>query len=449
MQRILLLATWLIATPVLHRGAGIATAQVAAPGRPEPATGDTAILTLRQARRLALSNNPSILAEHRAVAIALGRLQQVRPIAMNPELEFRAPEAGSTGTIGEYEFTLRQPLELFGQRGLRIRAATAGVRQAEAGASDTSRRIMADVGDAFYFALAAQQRLGVVAELFGLSQQLVAITRIQAGEGEISQMDANLAEIEVGRAGARKLAAEREATAARLALQQLIGWAPARPIRLEADSTDFAVPSLASVDSLVSVALERRPDLRAEAETVAQQAQLTRLTRREAIPMPTVGAFVERQDRAARVVGGNLVRELESPRIGLGLTLPLPLFQRNQGAQAEQRARTEQAALRQQAKEIAIRIEVVDALHAFRSAVEEVAVFERDVLRPARATQSLLDTAFQAGKVALPTLLLLRNQLLDAELGYWEAWLAAHRAMVDLSSATAAFDTTLPEPSEP
>jgi outer membrane protein TolC len=58
-------------------------------------------------------------------------------------------------------------------------------------------------------------------------------------------------------------------------------------------------------------------------------------------------------------------------------------------------------------------------------------------LQPARANQDLLETAYRAGKVNLSTLLLLRNQLLDAELGYWDAWLARRTALIALQAATA------------
>lgn len=162
------------------------------------------------------------------------------------------------------------------------------------------------------------------------------------------------------------------------------------------------------------------------------------LARREAIPSPRVGVFIEREERHPAVGGTPDPRTgLGSPRVGVGVSLPIPLFQRNQGIVAENRARSEQARYHREATELAIRTEVMAALDAYRSAGEEIRVLEEEVLLPARENQRLLDVAFQEGRIALPTLLLLRNQLLDAELSYWDAWLAAHRALVDLQSATA------------
>jgi outer membrane protein TolC len=89
-------------------------------------------------------------------------------------------------------------------------------------------------------------------------------------------------------------------------------------------------------------------------------------------------------------------------------------------------AEVREASLRLDATQLQVRTEVMDALQAYRAAAEELEVFEASVLGPAAQNQALLETAYVEGKLDLETLLLIRNQLLDAELGYWEAW-ARHR----------------------
>ncbi len=438
MQRSLLLVACLVALPALHDEAGAAPVQAVPPGRLDEASADTLSITLSEAQRQALSRSPELLAERQDIEIARGQLTQARVLAPNPDLELRAPGGWSDGAIGEFEIFLSQEVEVAGQRRRRIRAADFGLLRSEATVDDAIRRTLADAGRAFFEALAAQERLAVVIELDSLNQRLVEVTRIQAREGEISVMDANLAEIEAGRARARRLAAEREAVAARLDLQRLIGIPPQQEIRLVAGPADLAEPADLNPDALLSLALNRRPDLavwtRAMEEADAQAA----LARREAIPNPRIGVFIEREERFPAVgeTPGSRA-DLGSPRVGFGVSLPIPLFQRNQGIVAENRARSEQARYHREATELAIRTEVMAALDAYRSAGEEIRVLEEEVLLPARENQRLLDVAFQEGRIALPTLLLLRNQLLDTELGYWDAWLAARRALVDLQSATA------------
>ena len=447
MQRIKLLQACMVALWALPGGVSAAPAQVTSPGRPEVASQDTVTISLREAHGLALAENREFLAEQQALAIARGQLTRARVYAFNPELEFQAPGVGDRGAIREYEASLSQEVEWAGQRGLRIRAARLGLDRAESVARDAARNTLAEVSMAFYTVLAADQRLAVARELLQLNEQLLAATRIQAREGEISSMEANLAEIEAGRGRARVLTALRVATSSRLELQRLIGIAPDREIRLLDEVPRAPDPAALNLDSLVALALAHRPDLESQTRAMDQAEALTRLARREAIPNLSIGVFVEREEQAYGAIGGQGGpgggTVLESPRVGLGVRVPVPLFDRNQGVIAERAAQTEQARLFRQATELAVRTQVTNAVRAYRTASEEARVFERDVLQPARANQRLLETAYRAGKVGLPTLMLLRNQLLDAELGYGEAWLAARRALVALQASTATLETDL------
>ena len=277
---------------------------------------------------------------------------------------------------------------------------------------------------AFYTALAAEERLRVATEVAGLNERLMEAVRIQLREGEISIMEANLAAIEVGRARARVLSARRTATSAQLALGRLVGAPPEVAVRVETEVAPAPAPKTLDPDGLLAAALEQRPDLAAAATAVLQSETLTRLARREAIPNLEIVAIAERDG-----IGSE-------PRVGLGVGLPLPFWDRNQGVVARRRAETDRAAYALEATRLEVRTEVIDAYRSYVAAAEEVAVFEADVLEPAQRTQEMLETAYEAGKTDLSALVLLRNQLLDAELSYWEAWLAQREALVRLRAAT-------------
>jgi cobalt-zinc-cadmium efflux system outer membrane protein len=385
--------------------------------------GDTLLLSLSDAQRRAVRENPAFLADRQEAEIARGNLRQARVYNFNPEVEFEAPGANPAGG---YEATLTQEIEWAGQRSLRVRAARIGLARTESAVRDAARLTLAETSRAFYAALAADRRLRLAEGLLSLSERLFGAVRIQLREGEISALEANLAEIEFGRSRARVVAARREATSALLELKRHIGLTPDRPVILSADLPSVPAPSILREDSLVALALARRPDLEARAAAVDESQILRRLARREALPNLRVGALAE-GDR----LGGE-------PRLGVGIGFSLPVFDRNQGIRAQRAAQADQAALQARAVELRIRTEVTDALRAYRSAAEEVTVLEESVLEPARQNRALLETAYQAGKVGLPEVLLLRNQLLDAELGYWEAWLAQREALVALHVATAA-----------
>ncbi len=431
--------------------ASVAVASPAAAQVTRGATAsDTLTLSLADVHRLVIRQNPTLLATRQETAIAGGELRQARVYQFNPNLSLQAVGGSFGGSGSPYELALTQDVEWAGQRGLRIGAARTGLTRASAVVQNAGRLTLAEASAGFYRALAAERRLSVAQDALALTERLLAAVRTQLAEGEISTLEANLAEIEAGRARGRVLTAQRVATSDELELKQFIGLTPDTPVRLAADAGGTAGaagvvltpqpmprpvaaalpaapdPAVLDPDSLVALALARRPDLAASTAAVREAETLTRLARREALPNLRLGAAVER-------AGGD-----GSPEIGPAIGFSLPLFNRNQGLVDQRRALTEQARLDRRATELGIRADVAQAARAYRTASEEAAVFETSVLRPARTNIELLETAYRAGKIDLPTLLLLRNQLLDAELGYWDAWLAQREALVQLEAATGA-----------
>ena len=396
-------------------------------------TPDTIRLTLAEAQQLSLQRNPAFLADAEARAIARGELRQAHALLPNPQLEIEAPGAATDGGFGRYEAALSQEIEWAGQRGLRIDAAEGGVRRATQLVRDAARLTLADASVAYYATVAAARRLDVVEEIFDSNQRLLAAVRTQVSEGEISALEGSLAEIEVARARARVLSARREARSAELALKRAIGLGPSAAIELDDELPDVPPPPSLQPDSLVQLALERRPDLAARSTAIAQLETSARLARREAIPNLEISSLIEREEASGET------------RFGIGVGLPFPVWNRNQGTAASVRAEAQQAGWSRAATELQIRTEVADAYQAYVTANEEADIFERDVLQPAQENQRLLEIAYREGKIDLPALLLLRNQLLDAELSYWDAWLARRESLVELESATASIGSGLLE----
>jgi cobalt-zinc-cadmium efflux system outer membrane protein len=407
-----------------------------------PGAGDSLALTVNAARRLALAQNPTLLASRQDTAIARGGLQQARLLRFNPDFSAVAPGPGFGGSRNASEFTVMQELEVAGQRGLRIDAARFGLTRATATVANATRLTLADASIAFYRALSAQRRLQVTREVLELTERLLGAVRTQLREGEISILEANLAEIEFGRAQARVLSAQRDATTASLDLARLIGIGPGVSLRLEdpaaavsapPDSTRPVAPVVAPVtlpapdiDSLTALALARRPDLAATVTALRETEALVSLSRREALPNLRFGVLAERNPGENRT------------RIGPAVGLSLPLFNRSQGLVTQRRAEARQALFLRDAARLQVRTDIATTVRALTAANAEVAVFETSVRQPARANSALLEAAFRAGKIALPTLLLLRNQLLDAELGYWQAWFARQEALTLLDAASGA-----------
>ncbi|MEO5825112.1 MAG: TolC family protein [Gemmatimonadales bacterium] len=391
--------------------------------RLDPSSGDTLMLTLQGARDLALAQSPNLMADRLAIAIALGDVRQARVDGLNPTLEVERYESGNSRRTAEFSVALITDLPWSGQRGLRIDAAQAGLDRRVAEVDDAERRAVAIASLTFIRALATRQRLGVADTMVMATQRLYAVTRIQLREGEISSLEANLAEIEFGRAQARLHSARRDAVSALRELHLAIGVGPELPIRLVGMQSAMPDPGSLSEAQLIASALNRRPDLVALQRTIDQARLERRLAARQAIPVPQVSGLLSRD-----------AGDTEA-RLGVGLRLALPFIDRNQGRVDRETARLDQAQFRFDALALAARLQASEAYKVYVTASEESAALERLVLGPARRSLELLEIAYQAGKVGLPTLLLLRNQLLDAELEYWNAWQARHDALLRLELA--------------
>jgi cobalt-zinc-cadmium efflux system outer membrane protein len=174
----------------------------------------------------------------------------------------------------------------------------------------------------------------------------------------------------------------------------------------------------------VQAALAARPDLLAAEQEVVRARQEARLARREVFPSLQIAALATRED------------PLADPRLGVSVGIVLPAFNRNQGLAERRQAELSEVEQIRRSTELRIRVEVEDAQRAYTSARQEVELLEAQMLGPIRENQRLLDIAYREGKIDLSNLLLLRNQLLDAELSYWAAWERREVARTDLSAAT-------------
>jgi outer membrane protein TolC len=326
-------------------------------------------------------------------------------------------------------------VEIFGQQGARRTAGRAGVARATAGVANSVRLAFGESDRLFYRLIAAGRRADLASEVVELNRRLTDVVHRQLEAGEVSRLDFNLAAVELGRSEARALAARREHEQVMITMGRTLGLPWDTRILPVWDSTAVAPISRADsanrdegarldVDSLTAVALARRPDI-AERAAAARQASAEAATAaREGLPQLSLRVLSQR----------NAAGTAQYFQPGVGLSIPL--FNRNQGTAEARRALARQAEQEREALALRIRADVARAVRGYETSVAGWTVLEHSVLPAARENRRLLETAYREGKVGLPVLLLIRNQAIDAELEYWDAWLAAREALADLDEIT-------------
>ena len=392
-------------------------------------------LTLAEARQRGDTGNRALAAARLDTAIAHGEFRQRRLLQFNPVADVLGPFNDQSA-----EFALSHELEVAGQRAYRIASGRANLDRSRAAARDAARTTIGAIDRSFYRLASATERTKLSEDVLILSQRLASITERQLSAGEVSRLDYNLAVIELGRSRSRLLASQRQRDQASVELSRLIGMNPDVRIvpvieNLDGDQSPEAgnaVPTgshphaaraaALKLDSLAALAVAIRPDLIARAASLRQAQAELGLTRRSALPNLMMRAVSEPASSGRHL------------RAGVGIRLPV--FNRNQGEADARRASVSQARLESAALIADVKAEIASELAAYQSAAEEVEILETTVLVPARQNRQLLETAYREGKVGLSVLLLIRNQVIDAELEYWEAWLAEREALANLREAT-------------
>ncbi|MEQ6926307.1 TolC family protein [Pseudomonas mosselii] len=360
-------------------------------------------LSLDQALDAAFSQNPDFAAIGREIGIAEGERQQAGLIP-NPELSWEVEDtrrATSTTTV-----TLSQALELGGKRGARIEVAKAGQAIARLELERQRNSLRADVIQAFHAALRAQTALELAQQSQALTERGLRVVEGRVRAGQSSPVEATRAQVQLAQAEAAVRRARTERGVANQVLARLTGSAEARFDRLDASNLSpgpapQAESLLAKVEQTAEWRLAAAQIERGDASLGSEKAQR--------IPNLTVslGSQYSREDRE-RV---NVV----------GLSMPLPLFDRNQGNVLAAARRADQARDLRNAVELRLRSETRSALEQWGTAMGEVQAYDRTILP---AAQQAVDTAtrgFEMGKFAFLDVLDAQRTLIDARGLYLEA----------------------------
>jgi cobalt-zinc-cadmium efflux system outer membrane protein len=354
---------------------------------------------------VALQRNASLLSLQSEVAAARARLGGASLLLQeNPELEVGAGSRRDGGERStDWEVGVSQRLEPWGQRGLRREAARQLVAAAEARLEMRRVEVAAEVRTAFHRALAAGEQVKLAAEALELAEEAVKAAEARQRSGAASTIEVNTARIALGGSLRERSEAEQRRASALGALVVLLGLDARDGLALEGRLDPAAVAPV-DAEGLAGAALERRADLAAARRELEAARAEARLASRGALPNPRVGASWA-EEEGARILRG-------------GLSIDLPLFQRNQEARGVASARVEQAARAAEALERTIRAEVVVVVERHRAAAAAAKAFGGAAITAAHENLQLVNEAYRAGKVDLFQLLVIRREALEARTAY-------------------------------
>lgn len=389
--------------------------------------------------RRALASNAELAAARLDIERARARLSQagLRP---NPTLDFEQTTGRFTGAAGESEVSvgLAVPLELGGKRRRRIELARAEFEAAEAEVADRERRLANEVRASYAEALASIRELGTLEELNNIDLQTTRFIQARVNEGETAPIELNQLRVEVERLRSRRALVEGRLQASLLKLKSLTGVPANELVRLREDIASPGVaPPPTSLERATDIALRGRPDLKlARLNVEVAQAGL-RLARSYGVP--DVTAFTK-YSQGRSVFDDTPVGVLtdRDKLVTFGVSVGIPIFNRNQGGKAEATAAITQAQRRLEFVEAIVRSEVQSAFARYEAARAAVSTFEQGVIPRSTENIRTIRAAYQIGAFSITDLLVEQRRLVDAQREFTEALAEQYRALADIQAAIGA-----------
>lgn len=376
-------------------------------GSPGAQTGDSATNTLPLARLVAetLEKNPELEFYQAEVAAAKAN-RKTAGLPANPELSggvgrkvTDGPGLGAEGVA--WSASVFQPFEWPGRIGLRKAIANRDLELAELGLARFRVALAGRVRELGYRLFAAQEKATAAREVADRFQALREVLVQRDAAGLTPLLETRVIE-------ATELTMQRKASeatlatqAARLELNQLRGEAP--DARLAVAPAQFGFRPTETKDTLIALARTNNFDLRLRAVELAQQGFRVKLAKNERFPTIAVGPAISEER------GGDRERI-----IGVGVSLPLPLWNRNQGNIEAARSRQMQAEVSFQWAEREIERKVVEAALTYETKLREMARWRPDAVQHFKEAAELADRHYRLGAVPISTYVELQKQYLEA-----------------------------------
>ena len=393
------------------------------------------VFTIDEAVQQAIDRNLTLLAERLNLTVADAAIVTagLRP---NPVLSGGANSLDWLGTgfdevngAGPQEYSIRVdvPFERGHKRELRTAVASNAKTVAEAQLTDSVRRLRLDVTMAAVDVLEARAKLRLARDNQDALQRLVALNERRLTSGAVAPLEVTRSRVAMLQYRSSVTAAALALTQARLKIHALLGRRPDEPLVDISDELGLAptatAPALAAVQG---AALTNRPDLRALRGDEARSQYDLRLQLAQGRVDYTFGAEYRRQQGVNGK--GNLA--------GLFVSVPLPIFNRNQGEIARAEAEHEKATRSVAALQTNVSAEVSSAYAEFESARDLLAGIEGELLKPAADARAGTAYVYQAGATSLLDVLDAQRTFNDTMDAYYTAQAAYRRAEARLRLTT-------------
>jgi cobalt-zinc-cadmium efflux system outer membrane protein len=387
----------------------------------------------------ALAHNGELLAARREIEAARGLVKQAR-LRANPAVEMNGSRQIG-GKDNSIMVTGMLPLELGGRRAARITVAERELELRERAVADRERILAAEVRSKFGESLAEILKLGFTEDLLANNRRGYRLVEARVVEGRSAPLEQNMVLVEVNRLRSIRETNEGKVEIALLELRNLIGMPSNESLRLRGVFTNLIEP-VKPIAEANEQALRGRPDLEmARAVERLTEARIVE-ARVAGRPDASINAGYQRMNSGFPVFGINDAGQLQPVAavfrfLTLGVTISLPVLNKNQGAIEAAVADADAAKRRREFTELTIRREVATAYAQYERAARAMEIYRVGVKEQASTNLDVIRQTYELGSKTLLDFITEQRRYIELENEYIDALLATYLARIDISRASA------------
>ena len=404
---------------------------------------DSSGFTVESLVTIGFARRADLLAARQQLAIAEGRLLQagLRP---NPTLdaEYGSPRFLAGEAEQDFSVGVSQVFETGGKRRKRTEVARLALAQVRAEVRGIERQFAADIRASFARTITIARQLDTLERLITANEELVRVTAARLKEGDVAPFDLSLVRLETDRLRAQIINSRAEIESELIGLRALVPLEMTEPLRL-APLAQVPPRLDLSLTELTDLALRERADL--QAAKLAEEAGAARVTLARSLTTPNVTASV-RYSRSREFfdlpasLGFDSIRDSNN-ELTFGVSVELPVFNRNQGEIASAVGEREQVIRRREFLEAGIRRDTALAYRRYRAAAESLVLYSTQILPRAEENVRTIRAAYNLGEFSVFDIVNEQRRLIESETGYNEALGDYYSALAELERA---MGTTLP-----
>ncbi|MEK7723855.1 MAG: TolC family protein, partial [Acidobacteriota bacterium] len=271
----------------------------------------------------------------------------------------------------------------------------------------------------------------ILEEILELDTETIRFVQYRVNEGDTAPLELNLLMTEVERLRSRRILTEGRLQVAISKLKFYAGISYNEPLKLREEIDSAILPEVPkTIETSIDVALKNRPEIKLG--ELEKQLAISGLRLIRSQSKPNITAFTRYSDGKSIVNSPRGAFDDNGKLLTFGLSIGLPIFNRNEGAKAEAEIAIRQAEERQLFAEQVIKNDVVTSFQRLTAAKSALLKLETAVLPRSKQNLEVFKQVYAAGELKITDLISEQRRLLDVNRDLTEVLTENYRANADL-----------------